>query len=124
MGAIRRTRAFNDSMTENPDPTETYAEGSVLTELLGDHPKVKILTALLSENDHDITITDISELAGLSRSAVYDHIDDLIGLNVVHKTREIGGSPMYEINRESDVAEDLAHLEWDLIRIAEADESS
>lgn len=91
-----------------------YAEQTALTQLLGDHPKVKILAVLLSEG-HDINVSRIAELAGMSRSTVYNHIDDLINLNVVEKTREIGGSPMYQINRDSDVAKKLGQLEWELL---------
>lgn len=109
-------------MPQTDTPTDAYSDGSVLTELLGDHPKVKILAALLSESDRDITITDIANLSGMSRSAVYDHIDDLLSLNVVHKTREIGGSPMYEINRDSEVAENMARLEWSLIEQSATEE--
>jgi len=54
-------------------------------------------------------------LAGLHRTTVYDHLDDLEELNVVVQTRTVGGSPMYRINRDSKIAEDLAQLEWDLL---------
>jgi predicted ArsR family transcriptional regulator len=94
---------------------ETYADDTVLTKLLGESPKVKIIASLLSENDVDLNVTDIADLAGLHRTTVYDHIDDLIDLDVVVETRTVGGSPMYQINRDSDVAEDLAQLEWDLL---------
>lgn len=96
---------------------ETYAEDSALTQLFGNNPKVKIIAALLSENDRDITVTDISELAGLHRTTMYDHLDDLVDLGVVEKTREVRGSPMYRINRDSNVAEDIAQLEWDLLDV-------
>lgn len=101
--------------SKNEADEEAYSENTVLTDLLGDNPKVKILATLLSETDQDINVTQIAELAGVSRSTVYDHLDDLLELNVVEHTRDVGGSPMYRLNRESDVAEDLATLEWDLL---------
>jgi DNA-binding transcriptional ArsR family regulator len=100
----------NDTKSDS----EPYAEHTALTELLGDHPKVKILAALLSEG-HDINVSQIADLAGTSRSTVYNHIDGLIELNVVEHTRDVGGSPMYRINRDSAVATKLAQLEWDLL---------
>ena len=102
---------------ETTSQNGSYAEGSVLTLLLGNNPKVKILASLLSENDHDINATDIARLAGVSRSTVYRHLDDLQELGVVVHTRDVGGSPMYRINRDSQVAEDLAQLEWDLLDV-------
>jgi predicted ArsR family transcriptional regulator len=102
---------------EKEKKEETYADGTVLTELLGESPKVKIISALLSENDVDLNITQIADLAGLHRTTVYDHLDDLEDLDVVRQTREVAGSPMYKINRDSQVAEDLAQLEWDLLDV-------
>jgi predicted ArsR family transcriptional regulator len=84
-------------------------------ELLGDSPQVTILTALLSESDVDLSITHISDIADIHRTTVHDHIDGLIALNVVKETREVAGTPMYSINKQSEVAEDLAQLEWDLL---------
>jgi DNA-binding transcriptional ArsR family regulator len=101
--------------TSNQRTDETYADGTALTKLLGESPKVKILASLLSESDVDLNVTDIAELAGLHRTTVYDHLDDLTDLGVVVETRTVGGSPMYQINRDSDVAEGLAQLEWDLL---------
>jgi len=102
-------------MSIKEDHGQTYADGTVLTKLLGESPKVKIIASLLSENNVDLNVTDIADLAGLHRTTVYDHLDALQELGVVVKTREVGGSPMYRINRDSDVAEDLATLEWDLL---------
>ena len=96
---------------------ETYAEGHALTKLFGESAKTKIIAALLSESDVDVNVTDIADLAGLHRTTVYDHIDDLEDLGVVEQTRTVSGSPMYKINRDSDVAEDIAKLHWDLLDV-------
>ena len=103
--------------TPDTDADEAYAEGTVLTKLLGDGPKVAILSALLADADQefDYTITEIAELAGVSRNTVYRHIDDLIELDAVVKTRESGGSPRYKLNKENQAAKRLAQLEWDLM---------
>lgn len=101
--------------TDENGESEPYAEGSVLTALLGDGPKVKILAALLSEPDNDFNVTDISRLAGVSRNTVYRHLDDLMTVDVVKHNRDIGDSHMYKINRDSKVARKLAEIEWDLI---------
>lgn len=94
--------------------SQDYAENAALTTLFGDGPKVKILAVLLQQG-RDTNVSTIAEIGGMSRSSVYRHIDDLIDLDVVEKTREIGGSPLYQINKESAVATKLAELEWVLI---------
>jgi DNA-binding transcriptional ArsR family regulator len=103
--------AATTDQTENGAP---YAEQTALTDLFGDHPKTKILAVLTAES-RDINITRLAELAGSSRSTIYDHIEDLQELGVVEQTRKVGGSPLYQINKDSDVAKKLAQLEWDLV---------
>lgn len=95
------------------------AGDTVLTDVLGGHAKVKILTALLSESDRDLNPTDIARLAGIDRSTFYEHVDDLLAYDVVEETRTVGNSQMYQINRENPAAEDLAQLEWDLLDYVE-----
>ncbi|MFC7081950.1 winged helix-turn-helix domain-containing protein [Halorussus caseinilyticus] len=97
---------------------EPYADGAALTELLGDGPKVKILTAFLADPEWDHNITEIAEMAGVSRNTVYRHIEDLTDLGVVKQTRERGGSKQYKINKNNAAAKKLAELEWELIDIA------
>lgn len=101
--------------TENSN--ETYAEGSALTELFGESAKTKLIAALLSESDVDLNVTDLADLAGIHRTTVYEHIDNLEDLGIVERTRTVGGSPMYQINRDSQIAKDIAQLEWDLLDV-------
>ena len=62
---------------------EAAAEETVLTDVLGPHAKVKILTVLIGESDRDLNPTDIARLAGIDRSTFYEHIDDLVAYDVV-----------------------------------------
>lgn len=103
--------------TEDESETEPYAEGTVLTKLLGDGPKVSILTAFLADPDpeFDYNVTEIAELAGVSRNTVYRHLDDLLEIGVIVKTRESGGSPRYKLDKDNPAAKRLAQLEWDLM---------
>lgn len=104
-------------MAIEQNKTETYAEDTALTKLFGNGPKVKIIAALLSESDHDLNVSQIAELAGVHRSTVYDHLQDLVEVGVVEKTREVSGSQMYRINKDSTIAESVAQLEWDLLDV-------
>ena len=94
---------------------ESAAERTVLTDVLGGHAKVKILTVLLGENDRDLNATEISRLAGIDRSTFYQHIDDLFAYDLVVETRTVGNSKMYQINRDAAAARDLAQFEWALL---------
>lgn len=104
----------NDS---NVTEDESYPEGTALMKLLGDGPKVKILAAFLADSEWDHNITEIAEIAGVSRNTVYRHIDDLTALGVVKETRERSGSTHYQINKENPAAKKLGELEQELIDI-------
>lgn len=106
---------------ERQDETEPFAEQTAITRLLGDHPKVKILAALSSERN-DVNVTRLAELSGVSRSTVYDHLDDLLELNVVVETREMAGGSLYQLNRDDEAAETFAQLEWALLDNVPTDE--
>lgn len=95
--------------------TESYADDTVLTDVLGPHAKVRILTVLIANSHRDLNPTEIARLAGIDRSTFYQHIDDLLAYGLVEQSRTVGNSPMYRIDRDSDAAEDLAQLEWDLL---------
>ena len=97
------------------DVDTTAAENTVLTDVLGPHAKVKILTALLGESDRDLNATEIARLAGIDRTTFYEHVEDLLAYGMIEKTRTVGNSQMYRINRENPAAEDLARMEWHLL---------
>lgn len=100
---------------------ENYAENAALATLFGDGPRVKILAVLLQQG-RDTNVSTIADIGGMSRSSVYRHIDDLISLGVVEQTREIGGSPLYQINKDNTVATKLAELEWELVDVVAGEE--
>lgn len=97
------------------EPAESAASETVLTDVLGGHAKVRILSALIGDSDRDLNATEVARLAGIDRSTFYDHVDDLLAYDLVVETRTVGNSTMYQINRDSEAAEDIAQLEWDLL---------
>lgn len=94
--------------------SQHYTDNAALTRLFGESPRTKILAVLLQQG-RDTNVSTIADVGGMSRSSVYRHLDDLIELGVVEKTREIGGSPLYQIDEDSRVSEKLAELEWVLV---------
>ncbi|WP_197075903.1 winged helix-turn-helix domain-containing protein [Halostagnicola sp. A56] len=99
-------------------------DDTTLTDVLGDHPKVKILTALLGESDRDLNTSDLARLAGIERSTVYDHIDVLRAYGLVEQTRTVGNSKMYQLNKENEAAKALGKFDWALTNIlAEKEEA-
>ena len=108
---------------ETHSETEPYADDTPLTHLFGSGARVKIVAALLGEEETDLNVSDIARLAGVARSTVYDHIDELRELGIVEHTRNVGDSPMYRFDAESNVGEYVARLEGvTLSRLLERDD--
>ena len=99
-------------------------EGTAVIDVLGDHPKTRILLALLTDPDRDYNTTDIARLADTDRSTVYRHIDDLIEHDLVTRTRKAGNAPMYQINHDSDAALAFGRFEWEVIKALGEHESA
>jgi len=113
------------SSTERDLNSDSFAEDTILTDVLGNHAKVKILSALLSEANHDVNISDLARMAGVNRSTIYEHIDDLRAYDLVVQTRTTGNAKMYQINTDSPAAKALGKLEWALLNeLADKEESN
>lgn len=110
-------------MSETEDGLrEVYADESALTYLLGDHPKVKILVSLLSENDSPTPLDELEDLAGLHATTIRENTQSLIAMNVVEESED-SGALYYQINRQSQIASKLGGLEWEVIDlVSEVDE--
>jgi predicted transcriptional regulator len=91
--------------------TECFAEGSSLVTVFSDRKRTKILAAFVSERNRDITISYIAQLAGIARSTVYDHLEELEAQGVIEQTREMGNSQYYTLNMDNDLAHELYRLE-------------
>lgn len=89
---------------------DSYSEEAPLTYLFGDSARVKIIAAFVAERGNDISVSDISRLAGVARSTVYNHLKPLEELGVIEHTRDVenGHSSLYELN-EGGVIGDLCH---------------
>ncbi|WP_226007462.1 winged helix-turn-helix domain-containing protein [Natrinema salinisoli] len=106
------------------EDAKAYADDTTITDILGDHPRAKILTVLLSEAPNDINITDIARLAGLERKTVYSHLDPLLAYGIVEKSRMVGNSTMYRINTDNEAAKALGKLDRELMQILAAKEDA
>ena len=102
--------------TESADHSPDDPEGSVVIDVLGDHPKTRILLAVLTDPDRDYNMSEIAELADTDRSTVYRHIDDLLAIGVITQTRKVGNAPMYQLNQENGAAEAFGTFEWEVIK--------
>lgn len=90
---------------------DAFADGHPFMDVFGSPGRTKILAAFVSERNRDITISYIARLAGIARSTVYDHLEELEELGVIEQTREMGNSTYYTLNTDNDLAHELYRLE-------------
>ena len=92
------------------DREESYPENVPLVSVFGTSGKAKIISALLSEHERDLNVSDIADIGDVARSTVYENIDELCEMGVVVKTREIGSAPMYQINTENEIVDHISEV--------------
>jgi Fe2+ or Zn2+ uptake regulation protein len=105
--------------------SEAYADDTPLTHLFGTPARTKILSVFVAERGRDLTKSEVARQAGVARSTVYDHLDELEELGVVEHTRDTQGgqSKRYQLAEDSEIAEYLYKLEGvTLRRLLELDE--
>lgn len=91
---------------------EAYADDAPLVRLLGTPARVRIASVFIAERGRDLTKSEVARQAGVARSTVYDHLEDLERLGVVEHTRtEADYSPRYRLAEDSAVATKLHELE-------------
>lgn len=95
-----------------------YAEGTPLMALFGTPARTKILSVLLSERGRDLSKSEIARQAGVSRTTVYEHIEELAELGVIRHTRTSrdGRSQRYQFDDESRIGAAVHRLEGVTLR--------
>ena len=93
------------------DSQEAFAKGTPLVELFGKPGRTKLISVIVDEGENDLSISELARQAGVARSTVYDHLDDLVELGIVKETRETGPSTRYQLDNDNEIAELLYQLD-------------
>ena len=93
------------------DSQEAFAEGTPLVELFGKPGRTKLISVFVDERENDLSISELARQAGVARSTVYDHLDDLVEMGIVKETRETGPSTRYQLDDDDEIAELLYQLD-------------
>lgn len=97
---------------------EAYADDAPLLHLFGSPARTKIISVFVAERERDLTKSEVARQAGIARSTVYDHLDDLQELGVIEHTRDTqsGQSARFQLAEDSEIAEHLYKLEGVTLR--------
>lgn len=100
-------------------PDSAHGMNEPFVDVLDGEARIKIIGAMLDTHQRDIHISEISERSGVARSTIYEHIDELVEMEIVYETREMGGSQMYQINSSSPIVEGVKFLNTKSLEVRE-----
>jgi len=85
-------------------------------DIFGDSPQTKILDFLADHPDFDYSISEIAKNSHVSRPTVYKIKDILIKKELIIKTREQGGSPLYKLNIENKIVQVILKFDFEIAK--------
>lgn len=94
---------------------------SVLVDVFGEDPFIKIVDTLMDHPNASYTKTDLAEVNDISRSTVYNVWDRIDRLGIVRADRTIGNTTLYTLNRDAAVVRAFYAFEQTVQDAAEGD---
>jgi len=85
-------------------------EITIFREALGDSPVIRVLDFLIEGRGLDYSLTDIAENANIGWMTLHRIWNNLLRLNIVVPTREIGRAKLFKLNEENPAVEKLIKL--------------
>ena len=85
-------------------------EITIFREALGDSPVIRVLDFLIEGRGLDYSLTDIAENANIGWMTLHRIWDNLLRLNIVVPTREIGRAKLFKLNEKNPAVEKLIKL--------------
>lgn len=89
---------------------------SLFKEVVGVSPSMKVIEYLIEWEGFDLTITDIAKGAGIGRKNAYEIIDSLEKKGILKKTRTVGTSRFYILNKKNDITQSFVNLFQNILK--------
>jgi len=85
-------------------------EQSIFRKAIGNSPKIRVLEFLIEGRDLDYSISDIAEGAEMGRTTLFRIWQDLVHLEIVCHTRDIGNAKLYRLNMKNAFVQKMVEL--------------
>ena len=85
-------------------------------DIFGDSPQTKILDFLADHPDFDYSISEIAKNSKVSRPTVYKIKNILLKKELIIRTREQGGSPLYKLNIENKIVQVILKFDFEIAK--------
>jgi len=89
---------------------------SLLVEFLGDSPLTRIIDFIIDNRPFDASKTDIANMSGVSKAALFNNWWRLEKYGLVKISRQYGNTKLYKLNSESPIAKQLLDLDMTLMK--------
>jgi predicted transcriptional regulator len=87
------------------------SEDSIFVKTFGDYPAIRIMDFLIESDMFDYPITEIAKNSGVHFQTFQKIWPRFVKDNFVVKTRKLGNSELYKINKENPVMQKLIELD-------------
>jgi len=87
------------------------SEDSIFVKTFGDYPAIRIMDFLIESDMFDYPITEIAKNSGVHFQTFQKIWPRFVKNNFVVKTRKLGNSELYKINKDNPVMQKLIELD-------------
>lgn len=84
---------------------------SLFIEYFGNYPLIRVLDFLIENRIFDYSKKDIAKYSNVSYNTFKTFFNKLVKLGLVIKTRKVGKSDMYQLNKESPIVQSLLQID-------------
>ncbi|MBU4265843.1 MAG: hypothetical protein L6243_01935 [Candidatus Altiarchaeales archaeon] len=84
---------------------------SIFLKAMGDYPSMRVLDFLMENYVFDYSKTQIAEQAEVSFNTLESFWNKLIEFGIIERTRKVGRSEMYKLNRENQMVKKLVEID-------------
>jgi len=84
---------------------------SFFIKTFGASPIFRVVDFFVDNYGYDYSKSEIANGSGMSRVTLNTFFKDLVDLNIIKKTREVGRAKMYQLNLDSPIARELIKID-------------
>lgn len=93
-------------------------EKTIFVEYFGDSPTTRVLDFFIENDLYDYSKTDMYRETGIARTTLQEVVRDLLKRKIIIKTRAVGRSNMYKLNRGNPIVEEMVKFAINIIASA------
>ncbi len=90
-------------------------EESIFLKLEGNNAKNKIWDFLVTYQDYDYSLKEISELSKVGYTRLKELFKEFVRKNIVIQTRQIGNAKLYKLNKKNPIVTKFIEYYWTVV---------